>query len=306
MQRIHGSRHIDADLRPLADNYLGYGLGFEIGQYRGKRAAGHGGMNLTYNCFFKLFPDDGAAVVVLTNQSSHRVVWELVTSLYNHALSLPRPANITALPPAALPNASTAEQLQEYVGSYLRIEIADLLSFNIVPNGLELEYQGKNHMLSAIGEDAFYAQISEKYSFPIVFVRNDAGKIIHLLLGGEPYHPVTVDPTLEADTALWKSFEGLYKDASNLNRNEMFRVSLRDSVLFVIEAQNEAPCKAIAPRSFLCDIGLIEFVDSPSAPSKILVWGKATRYYPVDQSLYESRGIIRYLVDVPQLPHRID
>jgi CubicO group peptidase (beta-lactamase class C family) len=103
MQRIYGNRHIDSALQPLADNYLGYGLGFEIGQYRGKRAAGHGGMNLTYNCFFKLFPYDGAGVIVLTNQSNYRPLWEMVTSLYDYALGLPHPVDAPVIWPAALP-----------------------------------------------------------------------------------------------------------------------------------------------------------------------------------------------------------
>jgi hypothetical protein len=80
--------------------------------------------------------------------------------------------------------------------------------------------------------------------------------------------------------SLWKAYEGVYKDPSNTNPEETFIVRLQDNAIYIAEGEHEAPGKAISNRSFLSDLGLIEFEDSDSDEVKVLVWGKATRYYP--------------------------
>jgi CubicO group peptidase (beta-lactamase class C family) len=304
MQRIHGSRHIEAALHPLADNYLGYGLGFEIGDYRGRRAAGHGGMNLTYNCFFKLFPDERVGVVVLTNQCNDPLLWEMVKALYDYALGL-SPVTAAALERLdARVTALTHHQIQRYIGTFVQVETADLATFAVINGQLTLQRKDNVLPLIAVGNGAFYADVTAPYRLPVAFIDDAKGQVAHVLIRGEPYHPITLDQTFQPDLQLWQSFVGRYKDPSNNNHDEIFTVRLQDGVLFITEGTHEVPCRAINQRSFLSTLGLFTFEDTDMDAVKLLVWGKAVRFYPVDQQAYLSNKVIQYLVDIPVIQPR--
>lgn len=306
MQRIQGSRHVDAALRPLGYNYLGYGLGFQIGQYRAMRVVGHGGMIQSYNCFFQLFPDARAGVVVLTNQCDEDLLWELVTSLYDHVLDQSRPGSVAFAKPAALATPLDGNQLQPYASAYMRIETADLATFVVVDEHLMLERQGSLLPLVPTGGAQFIAEISETYRLSVAFIHNEHGEILHVMIGGEPYHPIALERTLRPDVELWQSFEGLYKDPSNDNREDLLAVRLQEGTLLIAEGTHEVPCKAISNRSFLSELGLFEFEDTASDEAKILVRGKSVRNYPVDKNLYLEDRVIRYLIDVPVVPQHVN
>jgi hypothetical protein len=72
--------------------------------------------------------------------------------------------------------------------------------------------------------------------------------------------------------------------------------NLKDDTLSIAEGDHEVSVEAISNRAFLCDFGLIEFEDTHLADVKLLVWGKATRYYPLDADAYHQNHVIRHLV----------
>jgi len=307
MQRLQTSRHIEAALHPLADNYLGYGLGFEIGAYRDTRAAGHGGMNLSYNCFFKLFPDKQAGVVVLTNYSNDPLLWKIVTSLYDHVLDLPQPGKVSAdalRPPSV---ALDQNQLQRYSGTFLNVETAALATFTLVDSTLMVQQSGAEPIpLVPIGDHQFYAERSSGYRLAVAFIHNGQDKVAHVMIGGEPYHPFQLNAPAQPDVRRRQSFAGIYKDPTNSNQDEMFVVRLRDNALYIAEGAHEARCRAAGARSFLSELGLFEFADTERDEAKILVWGKAVRFYPVDENEFRRRGVIRYRVEPPSIPQCVD
>jgi hypothetical protein len=262
-------------------------------------------MSQTYNCFFQLFPEDRAGVVVLTNHCDEDLLWKLVTSLYDHVLDLSHAEIVAFAKPAVLATPLNGNQLQLYVGAYLRVETADLASFVVVDEQLIMERHGSLLPLVPTGDAQFYAKISKTYQLSVAFVHNAHGKILHVMIGGEPYHPIELDSTLRPDVQLWQSFEGLYKDPSNFSREEMLAVRLQEGTVHIIEGTHEVPCKAISNRGFLSELGLFEFEDTDSDDVKVLVWGKAVRYYPVDKHLYVENRIIRYRIDVPVVPRRM-
>ena len=137
---------------------------------------------------------------------------------------------------------------------------------------------------------------------PVEFGSEAEGKITHVMIFGEPYHSIALDIEFEPDLHLWQLFEGVYKDPSNSNNAEIYTIRLRDGVLFIAEGDREVPSKAISNYCFLSDLGLIEFKETHSPEAKILVWGKATRYYPLNEREYRLNKIIQYLVDVPAVP----
>jgi CubicO group peptidase (beta-lactamase class C family) len=298
MHRLHASRYVEDHAHPLAHANQGYGLGFFTGHYKGRRTARHGGVSQSYNCFFELFPDDRTGVVLLTNYSQEGPLMELVADLYDYALGFTHEGLLFLDKPKAIDPTPDAGQLQHHVGNYLNVESADLATFVLADDALVLERQGKSLPLISIGDGRLFGEVSDKYRLTVAFIANSGGKVTHVMITGEPYFLIEIDPAFQQDSHLWKSYEGIYKDPSNSNLIEIFTVRLQDGVLFVSEGDHEVPAKAISDRCFLSELGLIEFEDTNSNAVKVLVWGKATRYYPLDQHEYMVNGVIRYLVDV--------
>lgn len=160
-------------------------------------------------------------------------------------------------------------------------------------------YHSSTYPLVSTGDDRFYAQLSDTYRLSIAFLFDACGQVSHVMIGGEPYHPVEVAPPSDNDAGLWPAFEGLYKDPTNYNLDEILRMKLWDGVLFFAEEDEEVPGRAISSRCFSSDLGLIEFKDSNTHPLQTLVWGKATLYNPIDETTFHPNRVIRYLVEVP-------
>ncbi|MBE2201489.1 MAG: beta-lactamase family protein [Anaerolinea sp.] len=299
MQRLHASRRITSAAHPLAHPNGGFGLAFNVGRYKGRRVARHGGMTPGYNCFFDLFPDDRAGVVALTTylpEHEGRLV-ELVAALYDYALELPHEGVVYLDKPKAI--SLDADQLRPYGGDYLNVETANLATFLVVDGKLTLQRGEEILPLIPIGNDEFYAQVSETYRLSVAFLFNSDGKAAHALIGGQPYHPIALDPAFTPDSRLWRSFAGVYKDPSNMDKADILTVRPEDTVLYIAEGDYEVAAKAIDGRCFLSKLGLIEFEDAPAQDLQILIRGKATRYYPLAEQEYRANGVIRYLVDVP-------
>jgi len=299
MQRLHANRRITSAAHPLAHPSGGFGLAFNVGRYKGRRVARHGGMTPGYNCFFDLFPDDRAGIVALTTylpEHEGRLI-ELVAALYDAALELPHEGVVYLDKPAAI--SLDTDQLRPYGGDYLNVETADLARFFVVDGKLTLQRGEETLPLIPIGNDEFYAQVSVTYRLSVAFLFNSDGKAVHALIGGEPYHPIALDPAFTPDSRLWRSFAGVYKDPSNMDKADILTVRLEDTVLYIAEGDYEVAAKAIGGRCLLSELGLFEFEDAPRQDLQILIRGKATRYYPLAEQEYRANGVIQYLVDVP-------
>lgn len=302
MQRSHADRGLAGSVSAWLQVSQGYGLGFEVGEYRGRRAARHGGATI---CYFDLFPDDGAGVILLTNFTNDPVLMPMLIDLYEFVLDLPKRGIFFLDKPAPSATLLTGTQLQCFGGAYINVETANVATFVVSAEQLILEQQDMSTPLVPISSNQFYAEFSEKQRLPVAFIANQAGAITHVMIGGEPYHPLALDPTFQPDVQCWQAFIGLYKDPSNANHAEMFTVRLRDGDLFIAEGENETPTRPVSNHCFLSDLGLFEFVDSAIEGAKILVWGKAVRFYPVNEQKYRTNKVIQYLSAPPTVPLRV-
>ncbi|MEM7125577.1 MAG: serine hydrolase domain-containing protein [Chloroflexota bacterium] len=301
MQTAVCSRYINGVAHPLAQVQTGYGLGFEVGEYRGRRVAGHGGMNMSYNCFFYLFPEDESGVVLMTNYADDPLYMEIVVLAYDTATGLLHRGIIPVEKPTALEMQPTPEELQQYVGTYVWIEESELATVTVENDTLVLDRGGNQRKLVAIGAHQFYAEAHEFYRPTVAFVHNAAGELTHAQIDGEPYNPIEFDHNLEPDLTLWDSFVGVYKDPSNCNLDEVFRVRLDGDTLYFAEGDEETTCTPVNQRTFLSDLLYFEFVNASSENGTLLKWGKAALYYPIDPEALDKRGVVEYLVDVPRI-----
>jgi CubicO group peptidase (beta-lactamase class C family) len=295
MHTIIGNRHINGAAHPMANLYQGYGLGFQIGNYKGKRVTRHGGISLSYNCFFDLFPDDQAGLILLTNYCDEERLLDLIFTLYDRLLNLPERGVVFLEKPATHEAPLGDSEVEEHRGTYLNVEMGDLATIDGTGTELFLDRRNETGPLVRIGKNQFYVAISETYRLPIAFIPNANGNEIHVMIGGNHYLPIKIDPDFKPDLKLWKLYEGIYKDPSNPERAEMFSVRVKDKNLFVTSGKQEVACKAITNYSFVSILGLIEFEDLNIDGFKILVWGKATRYFPINPDEYLNNGVILFI-----------
>lgn len=92
-QRILSTRVLDAATTMSALNHpeleQGYGLGFKVRTWRGRRIIGHDGNMPGVATQLWLAPDDGVGVVVLTNGYALAVPHEIAATAMEHTLGLP-------------------------------------------------------------------------------------------------------------------------------------------------------------------------------------------------------------------------
>ena len=120
---------------PRVTGTEGYGLGFYVARYRGRRVVRHGGAIDGYMARFSFMPEDGLGLVVLSNLSGGNPVPRLVAyALYDRLLGLKplpwaerrraadrrRAARNTSEPPYVPPEdaAPPARPLEAYAGRY--------------------------------------------------------------------------------------------------------------------------------------------------------------------------------------------
>jgi hypothetical protein len=111
------------------------------------------------------------------------------------------------------------------------------------------------------------------------------------MISGAPYFPITLDPNFQPDPRLLKGCEGDYWDPSNLSPEEAFRVRVENDVLYIAEGDHEVPARAIGNHTFLTELGLIEFEDDASAETRVLRWGRATRYHRTGPAGRQTRNL---------------
>jgi hypothetical protein len=80
---------VPPELQALRPQFLGYGLGLGIADYRGHKIVRHGGVLPGYVSYVLRVPDIGLGVAVLTNQESTSAYAALVHHLLDHALGAP-------------------------------------------------------------------------------------------------------------------------------------------------------------------------------------------------------------------------
>jgi CubicO group peptidase (beta-lactamase class C family) len=121
---------------------IGYALGINVGEHRGRRELGHGGATAGYRAHLLGYPEDGLSVAVLCNLASIAPA-----GLARQVAELFLPAAEEKAAPAAAPYGLSATEAAERAGLYrnhvteelLRIEAAaDKLFLAGVPRSVEL------------------------------------------------------------------------------------------------------------------------------------------------------------------------
>ncbi len=274
MHQPYGHLFIEGAAHPFSQMNTGYGLGFQVGHYKGIRSVRHGGMNLSNNCFFDLFPDENTAVITLTNYCNDPVLMEMICALYDEALGIeekgllyhPKPESVEADP----------AELKNYCGLFLCVEFGQLVNVKLSNGTLKVKVDDNEREMVPIGNGRFYTEVTPTFRQMIQFVHKPNGDLDYMMMSGAPYHPWSIEDRI--DTSNWPSWVGLYRDPTNHNPKEVIDVVYENDVLYFSEDGEESEGQAIGSATFLTHIGLVEFAfDEQERP--YLTIGKATRYF---------------------------
>lgn len=279
MHREHTSRHVTGAAHPLAHVSAVYGLGIMTGGYKGHRVLRHGGMTLSFNCFFDLLPQSGSGFVLLTNASEEGPLMELVAFLYDHLTGNPSSGIVPLEAPPSIDSPEEKKRWPLYEGVYLNVEWGGLVAVRTNGEILLLEQDGGTELpLTCTAPGRYYAQAGNDSRLPLAFLADGTGDVEHLMFAGAPYHRYRIQsqPTVGDKLA---DFAGSYQDPYNMNDEEVLHIKVDDSRLLIREGKDEwSVCERLGSRAFRCDLGYFEFEDDCGTP--VLVWGKATRYLP--------------------------
>lgn len=280
MHREHTSRHVTGAAHPLAHISAGYGLGIMTGSYKGHRVLRHGGMTLSFNCFFDLLPRSRSGFVLLTNAGDEGPLMELVAFLYDQLTGNPSSGIVPLEAPPAIDSPLEKERWPLYEGIYLNIEWGGLVGVRTKGEILVLEQEGADLPLTCIAPGCYYAQAGHGARLPLAFLGEGKGAIRHLMFAGAPYHRYDAqwEPAAGSDPEV---VAGSYRDLYNMNEEDILQIKVEDGRLLIREGNDEwSECEQLGDRAFRCELGYFEFEVEADGEMPVLVWGKATRYLP--------------------------
>jgi CubicO group peptidase (beta-lactamase class C family) len=275
MQTPWADRRVRAHSHPVARQYEHYGLGLQLGRYRGVPIVRHGGTIQSFNHFLQLFPDRRRGLVLLTNYGDEARVTELVFALQDALLELPEGDAQTrsVLVPVVEPAPDRAEW-PRYEGTYLDVPRGRLATVAATASRLELVESGRGFGLTAVAPGAYFFE-EDGVRQPVEFVvAEDSEAAEYLFFGGNPYRRHRPGPGFAPDPAVWPSLAGEYEDPSNADEGRTLEVRLGDGRLRMTGDWIDEELVPFGPAAFLSSLGLIEFEPGGAA----LAVGRATRY----------------------------
>jgi CubicO group peptidase (beta-lactamase class C family) len=132
-------RRMSTPVRLTCGRTEGYGLGWALSTYRGRRLVHHAGGINGFSCIYVRVPEEDASVVVLTNSEAF-VCTRLARKLLDAVLRLPA----TVCPPVILP----PDELRARSGSYA--DNLGAVEVTAEPDALVVRYADRTHRMRPV------------------------------------------------------------------------------------------------------------------------------------------------------------
>lgn len=171
----------------------GFGLGFYVGRWEGRRTVGHNGAVYGFASALLALPEERLGAVVLNsvdcaNGFDDKVARKALALLLEKKLGVRVPA-----PPE--PIALERARLEEVCGLYAAPGREALVA--LAPGGLRAEILGAPHELVPIGADRFLSDGRLSYGTVVRFLRDGGGRVRALEAGGVEHARVESPPDAE-------------------------------------------------------------------------------------------------------------
>lgn len=182
----------------------GFGLGFVVGKFQGRRSIGHNGAVYGHSTAFVILPGDKIGVAVVGNDD---IVNGRIGRIANEALKLMVEAKKGEKPPPSPPPVVIApDELANLTGDYesqsywARLDVKD--------GTLAAVISGQQVKLTPIGPLKFSAESRLDTGATVEFTRGDDGKVSGFTMGLQKYARVALNP--QPLPPHWKAFLGSY------------------------------------------------------------------------------------------------
>ena len=181
---------IKPQMRISPDGKFSYGLGWFLQEWKGKKVVQHGGNIDGFNSMVAMVPEEKLGFVLLTNVSASSlgadmmpVVWENI--LGDAAADVIKP--VVAESKVAVPEGGAAKEL---VGEYVLTQANVTVEVKESNGAVTFNIPGQQpYTLKATGKDTFSMDPLPADQFSLKVKRDDAGKILSLVVaqpGGQP------------------------------------------------------------------------------------------------------------------------
>jgi hypothetical protein len=185
----------------LTSDTSGYGLGFQIGEFNGRRTIGHNGAVYGYSSSLLILPEEKLAAVVLCNED---IVIGRTQGIARRALSLLLTDGTNAEVPR--PPEFDVADLTAFTGEYESLSCWARLE--VGPQGLVGTISGQRTYFTPMRQSHFLADSRIENATPVVFFRNNTGEISGFTMGLQRFERVAVqDRSIPPE---WNRFLGSY------------------------------------------------------------------------------------------------
>lgn len=207
-RRVIGREALESMFRvqpPGTSAATGFGLGFYVGRFDGRRTVGHDGAVYGFASALLALPEEKLGAVVLNavdcaNGFDDKVARKALALLLAKKLGV----RVAALPE---PISLHASRLEEVCGFYAASGREVLVT--PAAGGLRAEILGAAHDLVAIAADRFVSDSRLSYGTVVRFLRGGDGRVRGLEAGGVEYARVESPPEPETPRE-WARFSGEY------------------------------------------------------------------------------------------------
>ena len=229
----------------------GYGLGFHVDRYKGRRRVWHEGSISTYGSRLVLLPEAGTGVVLFNNRCPGfwTTAAALADSILDEFLGLPAAATE---PPSVEPDRG---RWQRYEGAYLG-DWRGLAEVEVDRGQLVLTWNGEALPLSAARPDLYWARRpGDGEIVSVGFVPEDEGQVQYVQVNSSPCRRWVPDTSPALPSGEWAAYAGHYVGAEGL------RVRLEGDrlLLYSEDVGREMACVPLGGHRFASDVGVIEF-----------------------------------------------
>jgi CubicO group peptidase (beta-lactamase class C family) len=195
--RIIGRQTLAEMFTPqLTEATNGFGLGFSVGQYRGRKTVSHTGAVYGFTSSFVAVPSEKVGVIVLCNDD---LATGPVRKLSNAALDLLLGEADAPVSPVSSTEMASATGDYESESFWARVDV--------VERKLVANISGQTMTLTPTGPLRFEANGRVARKWPVVFERDANGKITAFTTSGQKFTRVTV---ARRDHGAWKALVGSY------------------------------------------------------------------------------------------------
>src|SRR5438270_4172395 len=191
----------------LTSDTNGFGLGFSIGHFRGRKTVNHMGAVYGFTSILTAIPSEKIGVVVLCNDD---VALGPVRRLNATALGLMLSAKTGETVTTAPSSSMASDRLRDFAGGYESQSY--WAQIDMKGPGIIADISGQKLALTPTGALKFEANGRVAYNAPFVFERDTNGKIIGFTAFEQKFH--RIDPaSVPAAPESWKPLLGAYGPA---------------------------------------------------------------------------------------------